>query len=42
MSIAFRVFVLLFFAYAGWETAGFQSEDLQGLGKTGVVSANQQ
>jgi hypothetical protein len=29
MSIAFRIFVLLFCAYAGWETASIQFGELR-------------
>lgn len=42
MSIAFRIFVLLCCAYAGWETASIQSVELESLSKKGVLeSANQ-
>ncbi|MBM7483912.1 hypothetical protein ACVWWI_002772 [Bradyrhizobium sp. USDA 3686] len=37
MSIAFRIVVLLFSAYAGWETPGIQFANCENLSNKGVL-----
>ena len=40
MSIAFRIFVLVFCAYSGWETASIQFGDLESLSSKGVLQSD--
>lgn len=42
MSIAFRIFVLLFCAYAGWETASINSAICESLSSKGVLQPDKQ